>query len=406
MPTDSGFSKRFATLSTQESPLAQTLRERIAANQPVFDLTEANPTRAGIALPAAEILRSLSHPDALSYRPHPLGMHQARVAIANYYLSMGKAIEPEQVVLTTGSSEALGFLLKLLCDSGQSIAVPAPGYPLFDFLATLEGVNVFRYRLRRKSSEGERGDFADWSVNFDQLEAALPHQCKALICVAPNNPTGSLPDEAEWARLDAFAAERNMALVVDEVFRPYRFDGIVLPPLRAGSAALFTLNGFSKLLGLPQLKLGWILVEGPERWKTEALERLEIIADTYLSVATPIQTAVPRLLEMDTSLRAGIEKRIRENLNFASEQLGSFQNLRLLKPRAGWYLPIVFESKHDDETSAIKLLQSFGVHVHPGHLFDFAQPNHLVISLLPEPSIFKEGIRRLKTGFESPLDGF
>jgi alanine-synthesizing transaminase len=391
----SSFSKRFDSFSMEEALLAKTLQSRKTSNLPIFDLTEANPSRAGIPLPESEILKSLGNPAALDYRPHPLGNYEAREAIAQYYRSLGKEIVPEQIVLTTGSSEAMGFLLKLLCDPGDTIAVPAPGYPLFDYLAALEGVELFRYRLRESVSEKEPSTFADWSLNRTQLEAAIPNRTRALVCVAPNNPTGSVPSESEWQFLDSFASERNLALVVDEVFRPYSLAGESLQPLKAGSAPLFTLNGLSKLLGLPQLKLGWILVEGPELWLGDALARLEIIADSYLSVATPIQTAVPHLHEMESTLRSGIQQRIQENLDLAMTLLAASTSLQPRKPRAGWYLPVALNGNMNDEAFALKLLETAGVYIHPGHLFDFARPDYIVLSLLPDPTIFKSGLQFL-----------
>jgi alanine-synthesizing transaminase len=361
----------------------------------VYDLTEANPTGAGITLPEADILKALSNPNALAYHPHPLGLQTAREAIAAHYNALGKDIKPEQIIVTTGSSESVGFLLKLLCDPGDSIAVPAPGYPLFDFLATLEGVELFRYRLRRPVQTDDPYGYADWFLNFTELDAALPDRTKVLFCVAPNNPTGTVPTETEWQLLQSFAADRNLALVVDEVFRPYRLDGQPGKPLKADRVPLFTLNGFSKLLGLPQLKLAWMLVEGPGPWLEETLARLEIISDTYLSVATPIQTAVPCLLKMETSLQNCIQQRISENLEFAIKLLAPTAHLQPLKPRAGWYLPLIFNKLSDDEAFAYYLLQATGVLIHPGHLFDFSRPNHAVICLLQQPGIFQEGIRLL-----------
>ncbi len=360
--------------------------KRQAAGSRVFDLTESNPTRVGLVYPQAEILAALADPSALSYHPSPRGLDSAREAVAGYYRDRGTHVDSQHVLLTASTSEAYAYLFKLLTNPGDEILAPRPSYPLFEFLAGLESVNIRQYPLRYDGV---------WHVDFDALEQAITPRTRAIVVVNPNNPTGSFLKRAELDRLDALAAERGLAILSDEVFRDYAFgdDADRVSTLAGERLALtFSMSGLSKIAGLPQMKLGWIVASGPDRG--QAMDALELIADTYLSVSTPVQVALPRLLGLSGSILNEIRERTASNLARLREAIhGSAATV--LRAEGGWYTVLQVPRTRTEEEWTLKLLDESGVLVQPGFFFDFESEAFLVLSLLPEPAVFAKGVSRL-----------
>jgi alanine-synthesizing transaminase len=372
--------------SLRPNRLSALLEEKRAAGADVLDLTESNPTRAGFAYPQAEILTALADTDALRYHPSPRGLDSAREAVAGYYRDRGTKILVENILLTASTSEAYAYLFKLLANPGDEILAPRPSYPLFEFLADLESVHIRQYPLRYDGV---------WHVDFDALEQAITPRTRAIVVVNPNNPTGSFLKRAELDVLDSLAAERGLAILSDEVFRDYAFadEGDRVSTLAGERQALtFSMSGLSKIAGLPQMKLGWIVASGPRR--AEALEALELIADTYLSVSTPVQVALSRLLALSGGIMEQIRQRTASNLARLREtMLGSAATL--LRTEGGWYAVLQVGRSRSEEEWTLKLLGESNILVQPGFFFDFESEAFLVLSLLPEPAKFAEGVSRL-----------
>jgi len=367
--------------------LAGLIEAHRGAGHPVIDLTESNPTRVGLTAPAG-VLAPLAGPESLAYEPAATGARKARDAVAADFLRRGAALDASRIVLTASSSEAYAFLFKLLCDPGSVILVPRPSYPLFEYLARLESVEVHSYPL---AWDGE------WHLSPAALAEALTPQTRAIVAVHPNNPTGSYLKQQEVGPLLELCARRGLALVSDEVFADYAHgaDPRRVPSLaQDGPALVFALGGLSKSCGLPQLKLGWIAVCGPPALREEALARLEIVADTYLSVGSPVQHAAPSLLQRLPELQAPIAARVAANLALLRERLGGAP-ASLLAPEGGWSAVLQVPATLDEEERACRLLASHGVLVHPGFFFDFERGAHLVLSLLPRPETFAQGIDRI-----------
>lgn len=377
------FSKR-THWDLRPNRLTQALDERRATGLPVLDLTESNPTAVGL-LPPPDLLQSLAGEGGRVYEPDPRGLRAAREAVARDFRRRGVALEADRLLLTASSSEAYGYLFKLLCDPGERVLVARPSYPLFDYLAALESVHVDRCELRW---DGQ------WHLDFGSLEHALTPQTRAVIVVHPNNPTGSYLARAEAERLHELCGRHGLALIADEVFADYALGPPPSCPSLAqdGPALVFTLGGLSKSCGLPQLKLGWIAVTGPEALRRQALERLEIVADSYLSVATPVQRAAPALLSRLPALQAPIQARVTENLARLVGALPRDSPASLLRPEGGWYAVLRVPATLPEDERVLRLLECHGVLVHPGFFFDFAQEAYLVLSLLPEPGRFAEGL--------------
>jgi alanine-synthesizing transaminase len=374
--------------SLRPNRLSALLEEKRAAGADVLDLTESNPTRAGFAYPQAEILTALADTDALRYHPSPRGLDSAREAVAGYYRDRGTKILVENILLTASTSEAYAYLFKLLANPGDEILAPRPSYPLFEFLADLESVHIRQYPLRYDGV---------WHVDFDALEQAITPRTRAIVVVNPNNPTGSFLKRAELDVLDSLAAERGLAILSDEVFRDYAFadEGDRVSTLAGERQALtFSMSGLSKIAGLPQMKLGWIVASGPR--KAEALEALELIADTYLSVSTPVQVALSRLLALSGGIMEQIRQRTASNLARLREtMLGSAATL--LRTEGGWYAVLQVGRSRSEEEWTLKLLGESNILVQPGFFFDFESEAFLVLSLLPEPAKFAEGVSRLRS---------
>jgi alanine-synthesizing transaminase len=369
---------------------ARSVAAARASGTALVDLTNTNPTSVGLVMPA-EISTALADPAGVSYAPEPLGMLSARAAVA---AEMGSGIDPRHVVLTTSTSEGYAFLFKLLCDPGDEVLVPQPSYPLFDLLTTLEGVRPVPYRLDAQGAG---------CVDRASLEAAVSSRTRAILVVSPNNPTGSMLRRADAEWLVALAAARGLAIVADEVFASYP----LTPPADAVSllaesrVLVFTLGGLSKSAGLPQMKLAWIAASGPSPQLDEAMSRLEIIADTYLSVGTPVQLAASRLLAAGYRLRTAITGRLAENLAALRRLFPPASAIRLIEPHGGWSAVLRVPAILSEEALVLRLVDDRSVLVHPGYFFDFQEEAHLVVSLLPEPQVFREGLTRIVDWFRA-----
>jgi len=368
--------------------LARRLAERRRRGTALLDLTETNPTRVGLTVPA-DLLAALGDPAGHSYDPHPMGLPAARRAVADDYGRRGAGLAPDDVVLTASTSEAYSWLLKLLCDPGDAVLVPRPSYPLFDYLAGLEAVRLERYDLAFDGA---------WHLDLRAVEGALVEGTRAVIAVSPNNPTGSWLRTGEAAALARLCAERGLALICDEVFADFPLEA---PPDRletiaaGGPALAFALGGLSKSLGLPQAKLAWIAASGPEPLRREALARLELCADTYLSVSTAVQLAAPRLLARRAELAGPIAARLRENLGALRALVGDDSPATLLPVEGGWTAVLRVPATRDEEERALGLLERDGVVVHPGYFFDFPSEAYLALSLLTPPDRLREGLGRI-----------
>lgn len=382
------FSERTAWQAS-EGPLAAEMERARAEGRVHFDLAESNPARCGLA-GGPELVAELGHARGASYEPDPRGHLEARRAVAGYYAERGVAVDPSHVVLTASTSEAYAWLFKLLCNPGEAALVPEPSYPLFELLARLEHVRLAPYPLRVE--EGFR-------VDRHALEAAATADARAVLAVHPNNPTGSLLRREDAEALEALAAGRGMALVVDEVFGDYAWPALAadrLPTFAGRDTALtFVLSGLSKVLAMPQLKLGWMVVAGPAAVRDAALSRLEVIADTYLSVNGPVQRALPALLAGRRAVQARILDRVLGNVAVLDAALSTSRaGVRRLAADAGWYA-VLEVPRTETEDAWVTALLAEGVLVHPGWFFDWPRAGYLVVSLLPEPEVFAEGARRL-----------
>jgi hypothetical protein len=366
--------------------LTRALAQRRAEQRPVIDLTQSNPTRAGFTYPA-DLLTELASEAALHYEPQALGMPAARDAVARDHARRGVTIDPERVILTASTSEGYTWLFKLLCDAGDTILVPRPSYPLFEHLTQLEGVRTFPFNLEYHGR---------WEIDFATMQSA-PEEARAVIVVSPNNPTGSYISARELERVLALCRDRGWALIVDEVFADYRLDANA-PLTDIASRAdvpAFTLGGLSKTAGLPQLKLGWIVAGGPSEACTAALAGLELIADSFLSVSTPVQVAAGRLLERGAAIREQIHDRVRANLAALRENAQSFPACEVLKVEGGWSAVIRVPAMLTEEQLILELLNREGILAHPGYFFDFPHEAFLVVSLLPPPDVFRDAAARL-----------
>ena len=363
------------------------------AGRGMLDLTASNPTTVGLQYDEEELLRALANPEALRYEPQPKGLLSAREAVAAYYAERGAQISPDDLILTTSTSEAYSFVFRLLCDPGDALLVPTPSYPLFDFLAGIQDVKLFPYEL--VYDHGWQIDVVSLFGAVDGTEAASA-RCRAILAVHPNNPTGSYLQPRELQLLNDVCAENDSAIIADEVFLDYAL--AAQPPLTCAAnndALTFTLSGLSKISALPQMKVAWIAVSGPPALKRDALARLEVIADTYLSMNAPVQLAVPTMLEQRHSIQRQLMARIRANLQELDLQLAAQQLCHRLDVEGGWYATLRVPVTSSDEDFAIALLQQRDVLVQPGHFYDFTADGHLVLSLITLSDVFRAGLARL-----------
>ena len=366
--------------------LTRALAMRRAEGRAIVDLTESNPTRVGFTYPP-DLLCDLASPSALRYDPHPLGLPSAREAVARDHARRGVTVDPDRVILTASTSEAYTWLFKLLCDPGDSVMVPRPSYPLFEHLTRLEGVATAPFNLEYDGR---------WEIDFATLQNP-PQRTRAVVVVSPNNPTGSYLAAREVQRLFALCRDHGWALIVDEVFADYRIDSnvpVTDVAVRADVPA-FTLGGLSKTAGLPQLKLGWIVAGGPAAACDAALAGLELVADSFLSVSTPVQVAAGRLLEQGVAIRTQIQERIRENLAVLRAIAQRFPACDVLTVEGGWSAVIRVPATRSEEQLILDLLDREGVLVHPGYFFDFPREAFVVVSLLPPLDVFRNGVERL-----------
>ena len=352
------------------------------------DLTISNPTAAGIDYPP-ELLAGLSDERALKYDPQPLGMFPAREAVAHEYARHGVRVPPSHVVLTASSSESYTWLFKLLCDPGESVLVPTPSYPLFEHLTRLENVHALPYRIEYHGS---------WSIDLDDLRYAIDETTRAILVVSPNNPTGGWLKRDELAALVELCAAHHLVLIGDEVFAEYPVDpapGTIRTVIDQEDVLAISLGGLSKSVGLPQVKLGWMALRGPAAALHPALIRLELVADTFLSVGTPVQIATPRLLVEGELVRRQILQRVRSNYRLLQQAVTPFPACQVLRTEGGWSAVIRIPHTMPEDQRVVRLLEQDHVLVHPGYFFDFPREGYLVASLLVRPDLFRSAIDRL-----------
>ncbi len=353
--------------------LSEALAAHRAAGKPLLDLTVSNPTECGFEYDRSAILDALTNPAGLTYEPNPKGLESARRAVAGYYSARKEDVLHEDIFLTTSTSEAYSYVFRTLCNPGDELLIPSPSYPLFDFLADIQDVTLLRYPLLYDHG---------WQIDFHALEQAITPLTRGVIVVHPNNPTGHFAKHAEMARLSAICAARELAIIADEVFLDFVLDGERRASFAANSSApTLTLSGLSKISGLPQMKAAWLVVSGPQPWKREALARLEVIADTYLSVNAPVQLAMPAFLEQRHTFQKQLLGRVRCNLAELDRQLAAQKLCSRLKVEGGWY--------------AVVRVPATGVYVHPGHFFGFPSAGFLVVSLITQETAFSKGIANL-----------
>lgn len=365
--------------------LARRLGELKAAGTPILDLTESNPTRCNLDYDAVQILGPLAAPQSLRYCPDPAGLREAREAVASLYARRGRQVHPDQIVLASSTSEAYSYLFKLLADPGDEVLAPRPSYPLFGLLADLDGLVLRHYDLRYTDG---------WWLDFESLELAYTERSRALLVVDPNNPAGCYVKPHEWDRLHTFCGRRGLPLIVDEVFHDYSLSNHVNLDVIYDNRSVFLLNGLSKLAGLPQMKLAWIVIHGPAEDCRHIRHRLELIADTYLSVSTPAQLAASAWLESSASFQARLLERLRRNRNHIDGAVAG-THCRALVTEGGWSAVLRLPAIRTDEEWALLFLEHDQLLVQPGFFFDFDQEALVVISLLVEPAVFDEGVRRL-----------
>ena len=377
--------------------LTRALEEHRRSGRELFDLTASNPTTSGLAYPEREILAALADPRGLVYRPESKGLREAREAVAEYYAGRvgfsgsSAPIDPERILLASGTSEAYSHIFRLLCEAGDEVLVPAPSYPLFEFLADLADIRLVPYPLLYDHG---------WQMDFASLRAALTPRSRAVLVVHPNNPTGSFVKPREAAELAEICAGREMAIVADEVFLDYTTVAAPAHTFALSDATLtFTLSGLSKISLLPQMKLAWMVVSGPEAVDQTAVDRLEIIADTYLSPSTPVQLALPKFLSLRHSLQEQLQQRIAANLSVLDSILCESKSLTRLVREGGWYAVLRVPVTGTDEDLTVALLERCSVLVHPGHFFNFSQEGFLVLSLITPEQQFQEGVGRLQKFF-------
>jgi alanine-synthesizing transaminase len=427
--------------SLETNRLTRALEKHRKTGRHIFDLTASNPTECGLRYPEQEILTALSNPRALAYRPDSKGLLEARKAVAAYYAGrMGFSaapllpshVDPERILLASGTSEAYTHIFRLLCESGDEILVPAPSYPLFEFLADLADIHLVPYPLLYDHG---------WQIDFSSLRAALTPRSRAVMVVHPNNPTGSFVKPHEAAELAEICAAREMAIVADEVFLDYaecakpssmdvssarpqadtsgaagcppEEERYIQPGLADAAPAglartfamhnatlTFTLSGLSKISLLPQMKLAWTAVSGPDALVKTAVNRLEIIADTYLSPSTPVQLALPTFLSLRHEMQAQLQERVAANLSALDAMLHESQSLSRLERDGGWYALLRVPVTATDDDLTVALLERHSVLVHPGHFFNFSREGFLVLSLITPQVEFQEGVLRVSKFFE------
>ena len=371
--------------------LSEALARHRASGKRLIDLSVSNPTDCGFVYETDTILRALQNPAALRYEPNSKGLEVARRAVAKYYAERSAAVSLDDIIPTASTSEAYSFVFRLLCNPGDEVLIPAPSYPLFAFLAEIQDVKLVRYPLIYDHG---------WQIDLHSLQQAITPRTRGLIVVNPNNPTGHFVKEQELAKLNEICAVREIALIADEVFLDFALESPNVTSCAGNSGALtFTLSGLSKICGLPQMKIAWVIASGPEELKRQAADRLDVIADTYLSPSAPVQLATPDFLELRRGFQAQVIARVRRNLAELDRQLARQNVCTRLDVEGGWYAVLRVPGLQTDEELAIALLETRDVYVHPGHFFDFAGEGYLVVSLIALEEEFARGIDGILSAF-------
>jgi hypothetical protein len=388
------FSER-SSWSLTPNALSSLLAAKKADGERILDLTQSNPTQAGFRYDTKEILAALAQPQSMVYEPSPRGLRKARQAVADYYEEQGETIDPDALFLTSGTSEAYNLLFKLLANPGDEVLIPQPGYPLLTYLAELESLQSVYYPLRYHEMSG-------WSIDLDVLDAVITPKTKAVVLVHPNMPTGSYIKRHELAALNGICSKNDLALVVDEVFSDFSWgdpSDRVKTVVNHSESLTFVLNGFSKVLGLPQVKLAWIVVSGNPDLCSLAQDRLEMITDLYLSVGTPVQHGADLLLRQRQAMQQQMLSRIADNSAFLKGQFVQAANARVLKVEGGWYGILKIEDHLSDEDRVLQLLEQENTLVHPGYFHEFDQEGFIVVSLLTPAETFRAGVSGIVSRF-------
>ncbi len=371
--------------------LSEALAQHRAANKPLLDLIVSNPTGCGFVYDRGSILQSLANPDSLSYDPNPKGLLVARQAVAEYYAAHDIAVPVENIILTTSTSEAYSYVFRILCNPGDELLIPEPSYPLLSFLADINDAKLVGYPLLYDHG---------WQFDFHALQHAITPRTRGIIVVNPNNPTGHFCKADEMRKLNEICSSRQIAIIADEVFLDFHL-GFKRPSSFAANAAslTFTMSGLSKMAGLPQMKAAWLITTGPEELNAWALSRLDVIADTFLSMNTPVQLAIPRFLELRHGFQNQLMTRVRRNLTKLDAQLAAQSSCSRLELEGGWYATLRVPVTRSDEDLTIELLNTQGIYLHPGHFYDFPTDGCLIVSLITPAEEFDEGIKRLPSVF-------
>ncbi len=373
----------------QPNRFTELLESRRREGSVIFDLTKSNPTHCGINYPEREILAALSHPGSLQYQPDPMGLLSSRDEIARYYRKKNLTVQTSNIFLTASTSEAYSFIFRLLCNPGDAVLAPVPSYPLFEYLAQVNDIQLQHYHLLYDHG---------WYIDIDSMKNAITKSTKAIVLVNPHNPTGMYLKKDAWFQIGELARQHELALIVDEVFTEYSLGDT---SHNFGSTAAsndvltFTLNGISKMCGFPQLKLGWVIVSGESAAAREAINRLEILCDTFLSVNTPVQVGLPQLLKAGEHVRQKIIARIKSNYDHVRKLMNKQSHASCLTADGGWYCTLRMPRIKSDEQWSLELLEHRGVCIYPGYFFDFEEEGYLVASLLTEEQTFCDAINHI-----------
>lgn len=372
------------------NPLAEAVARFRASGRKLLDLTASNPTECGFSYDGASILKALITPAVLKYHPDPRGLAAARTAVTEYYSHRGDKVPVDDLILTVSTSEAYSYAFRLLCNPGDEVLVPTPSYPLFDFLADIQDVTLVRYPLIYDHG---------WQIDFHALEAAITPRTRAVIVVHPNNPTGHFTKAPEIEKLNSICIAHDLAVIADEVFLDFSLAQVRPVSFVQNSSVLtLSMSGLSKISGLPQMKFAWLAVNGPAGLKKEALARLDVIADTFLSMNAAIQAAAPTLLAQRHGIQQQLVTRVQSNVAELDRQLSEQQVCSRLEIEGGWYAVLRVPATRSDEELALELLED-AVYVHPGHFYDFPGEGYLVVSLIAPERDFAEGIEKLLSVF-------
>jgi alanine-synthesizing transaminase len=377
------FAKR-TNWNLETNRLSAALAAHRASRKPLIDLTVSNPTECGFPHDQEAILSALRNPAAMKYEPNPRGLTVARDAVAQYYAERSAVVSTDNIFLTTSTSEAYSYAFRTLCDPGDEVLIPEPSYPLFEFLADIQDVRLVRYPLVYDHG---------WQIDFHSLEHAITARTRGAIVVHPNNPTGHFVKSDEMRKLNGICGAREIAIIADEVFLDFAFDDKRHATFAANPEALtLTMSGLSKICGLPQMKAAWLVVSGPGPFRRPAMDRIEVIADTYLSMNAPIQLAMPMLLGQRKAFQKQLLARANRNLAELDKQLAQQKSCSRLDVEGGWNAVIRVPATRTDEEFAIELLLKKGVSVHPGHFYDFPSEGFVVVSLISPELDFSKGI--------------